>query len=72
MQLPPPTRAGMNGPECERAVQTAKSAYSTASYARAVAAGTSSVQEPRGGSEEDELRGGMWDTSGTVCRLASR
>lgn len=66
MQLPPPTRAGMNGPACERAAQTAKSAHSTASYARAVTASVSSVQEPRGESEEDELCRGMWDASGTA------
>ena len=43
-----------------------------ATYARAIAAGATPVQEPRRGSEDDDLRGGLRDASGTTWWLATR
>jgi PhnB protein len=43
-----------------------------ATYARALAAGAVPVQEPRRHREDDDLRGGVKDASGTTWWLASR
>lgn len=49
----PFTRVGMNGPECERAAQTTRSAQSTASYARAAAPAFAKAQVPGAGGVGD-------------------
>ena len=43
-----------------------------AAYARAIAAGATAIQEPRRSREDDDLRGGVRDLSGTTWWLASR